>query len=127
MMADHISEDGNWRWDGQQWLPVPGGLTAPGGVPAAFATNPGNNGTATFALVVAIASPFVCWGVGGILGLFLALAARKEIRRNGQAGEGIATAALIISAIHLGILGLVIAGFSIVFIAAAASGASHTS
>lgn len=90
-----------------------GGATAP----------PQTNGLAIGALVASILG-FFC-GIGFVVGLILGYNARNQIRASGgqQGGEGIATAAIVVGWIGVGlsILGIIVAIFLFAGIAAAPS------
>ena len=75
---------------------------------------PGTNGFAVASLVCSIATTMIC-GIGSILGIVFGHVARRQIKRTGEGGAGLALAGLII-----GYLGLAaIAVFITVMIVAA--------
>ncbi len=86
-------------------------------VPAAVTTN----GTAVFALIVSIASWFLCPFVGAILGGGLGLFALSEIRTRGQAGSGMAVASIVISAAHFVVYGVIMLIMALVITGALAA------
>ena len=115
--------------------PGPGGYGPPPGAPGPYGpygygpVAPRNSGTAIAALVVAIASFVVCPLIPAIIALVLARNARNEIANSGGTvtGEGLVTAARVISWINIVLwvaLGLV---FLVVIIIGAAVGNSSTS
>ncbi len=76
--------DGRWHPTDGGWPAGPGGLGPPGTILAP----PTTNRLAVVAVLVAV----VCWPAGIVLGHL----ARGDIRRTGEGGRGLATAALVI-------------------------------
>jgi hypothetical protein len=111
------------QWN-QQWGPPP----APGGYQQygypGYAAPRRTEGNAIAALVCSLASLLLFWWcvpVVAVVALFLASSAKKNIRASGGAldGEGMATAATIISWIHIGLFVVAV----IVIVIAAVAGA----
>jgi hypothetical protein len=63
--------------------------------------NPTSNGTATFALVMAILG--ICLVPFAFFGLIFGLISRSQTMKSGQMGRGTAHAAVVISAVVLGL------------------------
>lgn len=78
----------------------PGSPYPPYGAPpspyGAFPATPQTNGLAVASLVVSIASFLVCCGLPGVVGAILGHVARKQIREQGQAGDGMALGGIIV-------------------------------
>jgi hypothetical protein len=127
-----VSPDGQWRWDGHQWVPnqpagygppVPGyGTPAPAyGYPAAptsgYGAPPaatGTDGKAIASLVLAVVG--LC-GAGSIAAVVLGHLSRRDARREGREPSGLALAGLIIGYIGIAatvvIAGVFITGFAV--------------
>jgi len=70
---------------------------------------------AVWALVLAVSAWALCPLVGAIAAIFLALSAKREIRETGgNEGEGLATAAIVVSAVHLAAAVMVLGYYLIV-------------
>ena len=87
--------------------PPPPGYPAPGSPPPGYplpgyAPRPKNR-LAIIALVVSIASVLWCLGTLGFVGALLGRAARKQISRTGEDGDGIARVAVKVGWISFGI------------------------
>ena len=80
--------------------PPPAGYGAGGGVPPA-GVPAGNNPLAIASLVLSIIG--VCCGFGSIIGIILGFVAINQIKKTGQAGEGLAKAGIVIGFITLAI------------------------
>jgi hypothetical protein len=108
----------------------PGGYGQPGyGQPGyGYAAGPQTEGTATAALVVAIAGFFICMPVGAIVALVLANSATKRIEESGGRLQGLDQArwARIIAIVEL-VLFAVIVLFLIIVIAIGATSTSSNS
>lgn len=126
-----LSPDGQWMWNGTQWVPaaappppppppaaagylMPGGGYPMGGAPyPGQVANSGTNGLSIASLVLGI---LWLWGVGSILAIVFGHVGKKQIREQGQGGNGLATAGLV-----LGYLGVAGAVFFILVVAGAVS------
>jgi hypothetical protein len=86
--------------------------------PVAYQPGPPNNVPAIIALIAS------CLGFT-VPGIVLGHIALHQIRRTGEAGHGLAAAALIVGYILFGVSILLVAGYVIVFIALAASGSTQ--
>jgi hypothetical protein len=64
---------------------------------------PGTNGLAIAALIVAF---FI-----GLLGVILGLVAKSQIKKTGQGGDGLATAAIVVGALNMLLGACAVAGF----------------
>jgi Domain of unknown function (DUF4190) len=132
-------------WPDQSWpapaqygdpsaYPASGGPAQPGspapGYPPAYGyggyappvvpAGPGTNGMAIASMVVSLVGTvgLICYGAGGILGLVGAIlghVARKQIREQGQGGDGMALAGIIIGWATLA-LGLIIVALIAIFV-----------
>lgn len=93
---------------------------APVAAPAPAASNPvpagqKTNAMAVVALVLAIFSIFVSWTfLFALLGLILGIVAKGQIKKNNEGGKGLATGAIVVSAISL-VLGVIIIGAFVAF------------
>ncbi len=129
-MSDAPQGPGWWQATDQRWYPPQQGTTqAPIYVAAPFAVAPRNSGSATAALVLAILAWFLCPFVGAVIAIVLAFSAKSEIRKaNGTIqGDGMATAAIVISSIHLALAGLIAAFFLLAAIGAGSSSTNNSS
>lgn len=125
MNPGQLSADGKWQWDGTQWVPAPPAALAPTGPypPAVMVRTVPTNSLAVVSLVAAILSWVVCPFVGAVVAVIAGHIARNQIRRTGEAGDGLALAGLIIGYLHLaawlifGFIWLVLLG-GIAFLAA---------
>jgi len=68
-----------------------------------YPTTPQTNGLAIASLIVSIASFFFCCGLTGIAGAIMGHAARKQIKQQNQAGDGMALAGIIVGWAGFGI------------------------
>lgn len=97
----------------------PGAPYQPYGAPPSpyggYPTTQQTNGLAIASLVVSIASVLFCCGVPGIAGAIMGHAARKQIKQQNQAGEGMALAGIIVGWAAFGI-GVLLVIFYVVFI-----------
>lgn len=84
-----------------------GAPSGPYGAPSApygtFPATPPTNGLAIASLVVSIGSVVFCCGLPGIVGAILGHVARKQIREEGQAGDGMALGGIIVGWIAFGL------------------------
>ncbi len=101
---------------------APGGQQSPylpyGAAPSPYGTfqpTPQTNGLAIASLIVSIGSLVFCCGLPAIVGAILGHVARKQIREQGQSGEGIALGGIIVGWIAFG-LGMALAVFYVVAI-----------
>ncbi|MEH1166693.1 DUF4190 domain-containing protein [Micromonospora sp. CPCC 205539] len=83
------------------------------------------NGTAIAALVLALIG--LSCGLTAPVGAILGHVAQKQIRLTGEAGEGMAKAAIIVGWVLTGLIALVILGYVVIIIVAVATGASSDS
>ncbi|MFG1928235.1 DUF4190 domain-containing protein [Cryptosporangium sp. NPDC048952] len=83
--------------------PPAGTWGAPAQYPGAYPPARKQNGMALASLIVSIVSLVMCSGLPGIVGALLGHSARKQIRENGEDGEGMATAGIIVGWIGFGI------------------------
>jgi hypothetical protein len=96
-----LSPDGQWWWDGYQWVPAaPYGGYGPYAPPAHSDTD----GFAIASLVCSIAS----MGIGSVAGVVLGHTSRAKARRENREPSGLALAGLIIGYIGIGILVLIL-------------------
>jgi hypothetical protein len=96
-----------------------------GGPPSPYGAYPvtkQTNGMAIASLIVSIGSVVFCCGLPGIVGAILGHVARKQIREQNQAGEGMALAGVIVgwAAFAIG-LGLVILYIVLIIVGVVAS------
>ena len=84
----------------------PGYQAAPPGYPVAYQVQK-TSGLAIASLVCSLAG--LLFGLLSILGIIFGFAARSQIRRTGEAGEGMAVAGIIIGCISVVLWGVVIA------------------
>ncbi len=77
------------------------------GSPYAFQPPQQTNGLAIASLVVSIGSVFLCCGVPGIAGAIMGHVARRQIREQGQAGDGMALGGVIVGWVAF-VLGLAV-------------------
>jgi len=134
-MRNPVSDgsDGQWWRDPSgQWHPTSSFPSAqtPMYAPAqtVYVTGPPRtSGTAVTALIIAILGWFFCPFLGGVLGLGIGWSARREIRRSGDAivGDGMALAAMIISSVHIALVGLIVLFFVLVAAGLLGSTATH--
>ena len=103
MTPGQLSGDGKWQWDGTQWVPAPPSLvpTAASYPPAVIVRSPPTNSLAVVSLVSAILSWVLCPFVAAVVAVITGHIARSQIRRTGEAGDGVALAGLIIGYLHL--------------------------
>ena len=99
-----------------------------GGYPGYAAPAPRTDGTATAALILAIASFVVCPVIPAVISLVLIPSSRRNIAASGGAvgGEGLLAAAKIVSLINLGLAAVALVAFIIVIIVAASSTSTST-
>jgi hypothetical protein len=92
--APQYSADGQWWWNGTQWMPAGNWMTATNTGPP----DPGTNGLSIASLILGIV-----WlsGLGSLGAVIFGHVAHSQIKRTGQRGRGLATAGLL-----LGYLGL---------------------
>ena len=86
--------------------PPPPSPYPPYGAPSPYGSMPQaqqTNGLAIASLVVSIGSVVLCCGLPGIVGAILGHVARKQIREQGQAGEGMALGGIIVGWIAFGL------------------------
>jgi hypothetical protein len=86
--------------------PPPPSPYPPYGAPSPYGSIPPTqqtNGLAIASLVVSIGSVVLCCGLPGIVGAILGHVARKQIREQGQAGEGMALGGIIVGWIAFGL------------------------
>jgi hypothetical protein len=105
--------------------PAPG-YGMPGYPPYGYAPPRPNNGLGIAAMVVSlVAIGGLClYGVGGLIGIVGAImghVAKRQIRENGQAGEGMAMTGIIVGWITTGLGLLILAAIIILFVYAARS------
>ncbi|MCX6401014.1 MAG: DUF4190 domain-containing protein [Propionibacteriales bacterium] len=91
------------------------------GVPAYGAVRP-TNGMAIASLVVSIAGLVVCCGAPSIIGAILGHVSRGQIKRNGEQGDGLALAGIIVGWIAFGIFGLIALFYAGIFVTAFSTG-----
>lgn len=77
--------------------PPPPAYGQGGGYPAAAAT-PGTNTLAIIALVLSI---LCCGGLTSVLAIILGFVAKGQIKKTGESGAGMATAAIVIGCVTL--------------------------
>ena len=127
MTPGQLSGDGKWQWDGTQWVPAPPAAIVPAAAaypPAVLVRTPPTNSLAVVSLVSAILSWILCPFVGAVVAVITGHIARNQIRRTGEAGDGVALAGLIIGYLHLaawviiGLIWLVLLGGMLAFLAA---------
>lgn len=70
----------------------------------AFQPTQQTNGLAIASLVVSIGSIVLCCGVPGIVGAILGHVARKQIKEQDQAGDGMALAGIIVGWVSFGLV-----------------------
>jgi hypothetical protein len=99
-----------------------------GGYPPVYPGSKRTDGTAIGALILAIASFVICPLIPAIIALVLIPGSRRTIRASGGTieGEGLLTAAKIISLINIGLSAVVFVGFVIAIIVAAGSSSSSS-
>jgi hypothetical protein len=99
--------------------PPPGWEPPPAGTPGYGYSAPQTDGTAVAALACAIGAFIVCPVIPAIVALVLAHGSQQKINASGGrlTGDGLNTAARIVSWIHLGLVVLVIAIIVVVAIA----------
>jgi hypothetical protein len=107
MSTQHVSPDGLWQWDGDQWVAT----TQP--APAAEPSNPMALGAGITGLVslFALVVPFF-WLLavpGTLVALILGLVARQRPGRRGWAMTGIVTGALGLLLGSIGMVGVIAA------------------
>lgn len=116
MTQQQLSADGRWRWDGKQWVPAVIDMTryvAP--PPAGYVAAPPTNSLAIVSLAAGILSWFLCPLVGGVVAVITGHIARGQIRRSGEAGDGLALVGLILGYAHLVVAALVALTYVLVF------------
>jgi hypothetical protein len=80
------------------------------GAPPPGAAAAGNNSKALWSMILGIVGLVCCGLFAGVPAIILALSARKEIERTGQAGSGMATAGLVLGVISViwGVISLIL-------------------
>src|ERR1700687_3185352 len=101
-----VSPDGKFYWDGTRWVPTQQ-LAPPQPAPAVVYGQP-TNSLAVGALIAGIASWILCPVIAALVAVSLGIGARRQIRRTGESGGGMAMAGLILGSIQLVAVGLVI-------------------
>ena len=115
-MTEQISPDGQWRWDGSQWVPNTYGAqpAAPPGYGVQPYPGPPPSSTDTLAVVSLVASLVWLGGVGSIVGVITGHLSRGNAKKAQRQPSGLALAGLVIG--YLGIAGMVVlVGFAVVF------------
>jgi hypothetical protein len=106
-----LSPDGKFFWNGQSWVPTPDAT--------AEASVGGTSGKAVTALVLGILWVF---GLGSLLAIIFGFIGRRDIKKDPRlGGAGMATAGFV-----LGIVGLIGAVLTFVFLVAVGSGIQST-
>lgn len=100
-----ISSDGRSKWDGQKWVPIGTKLWTLW--PSDYAQNP--RALAIVSVVAGVLSWVFFPVFGGFTAVIVGHAARRQIRKTGGPGAGLAMAGLIIGYVHLAVAALVIA------------------
>ena len=114
MTQPQYSPDGQWWWDGTQWIPAYGYAAAPCTGYPAYPAPPASNhdGKAIGSLIAALVGG--C-GVGSLVAVVLGHLSRSEARREGREPSGMALAGLIIGYVGLALAAAVLAVFVIGF------------
>lgn len=88
---------------------------------------PRTNSNAVAAMIVSIASLFVC-PIIGCVGIYLGSRARREISQTGEQGDGMALAGVIVGwiAVGLGVLSVLLVVVWLVFVVGMAASISAT-
>ena len=116
--APHTSPDGQWTWDGTQWVPStayqPGYGMPPTYPPVGVTAYPPapsqNDGKAIASLVLSLLG--LC-GVGSLLGVILGHQSRGQAKREGRQPSGLALAGVIIGYVGLAALVLILGVFTL--------------
>lgn len=89
---------------------APGAWDTPGITP--YPAQQPTNSLATASLVTSIVAFALCGGALGIVGALMGHSARRQIQASGEAGEGLATAGIVVGWIGFGLfmLGVVLVG-----------------
>jgi hypothetical protein len=105
-----VSPDGQWRWDGHQWVP---NQPTTGYPPAPYLPAPApssTDGKAVASLVLGLVG--LC-GIGSLLAVILGHLSRREARQQGRQPSGLALAGIILG--YVGLVGvLLLAAFFLV-------------
>ena len=101
-----VSPDGKFYWDGTRWVPTQQ-LAQQQPAPVVVYGQP-TNSLAVGALIAGIASWILCPVIAALVAVSLGIGARRQIRRTGESGGGMAMAGLILGSIQLVAVGLVI-------------------
>ncbi len=101
-MSDTSQGPGWWQASDAKWYP-PQQAPNQAFYAAPQVVAPRNSGSATAALVLSILSWFLCPFIGAIIAIVLALSAKSEIQKSNRTiqGDGMATAAIIISGLNI--------------------------
>lgn len=101
----YLSPDGQWRWDGTQW--VASGYAPPSWY-AGPPTPPDHDGRAIASFVLSLVGG--C-GLGSLVAVVLGHQSRRDARREGRDPSGLALAGVVIGYVGLGLMAFVAAVF----------------